>query len=136
MSLVILLDLSSVFDTVDHSILLSVQADRFTIDSTALSWFKSYLTNRIQTFVYAAGQTSNFPVDCSVAQGSALGPRCFISHTEDTVDLLDKRAVLSHLYADDTQFHAGCQKTLTHCVLACLVVQTTSSHGACLVVCN
>ena len=109
MSLLILLDLSAAFDTVDHTILLSVLADRFSIDSTALSWFQSYLTDRTQTFVYAAGQTPNFPVDCSVPQGSVLGPRCFISYTEDLADLLDKHAVLSHLYADDTQFHASCR---------------------------
>jgi len=105
----ILLDLSTAFDTIDHPILLSVLADRFSIDSTAVSWFKSYLTNWTQTFFYAARQTPNFPVDCSIPQGSVLGPRCFISYTEDLADLLDKHAVLSHLYADDTQFHASCR---------------------------
>jgi len=40
---------------------------------------------------------------------SVLDPRCFISYTEDVVDLFDKHKVLSHLYADDTQFHDSCR---------------------------
>jgi len=103
------LDLSEAFDTVDHSILLSVLADQFSIDSTAFSWFKSYLSDCTQTFVYAGVQSSNFPVECSIPQGSVLGPCCFISYTEDVIDLLESHAVQSHLYADDTQFHDNCR---------------------------
>ena len=76
-SLLVLLDLSAAFDTVDHQLLLSVLANRFSVDSNALSWFESYLTDRTQTFTYKGEQTSSFPVDCSVPQGSVLGPRCF-----------------------------------------------------------
>ena len=97
------------FDTVDHQLLLSVLANRFSVDSTALSWFKSYLTDRTQTFTHKGEQTSSFPVNCSVPQGSVLGPRCFVSYTEDIADLLEEHAVQSHLYADDTQFHDSCR---------------------------
>jgi len=76
-SLLILLDLSVAFDTVDHTLLLSVLVEQFSITSTVLSWFKSYLTDRTQSFVYAARQTPYFPIDCSVPQGSVLGQRCF-----------------------------------------------------------
>jgi len=46
---------SAAFDAVDHHILLSVLASRFSIASTALSWFKSYLSDRTQLFNYAGG---------------------------------------------------------------------------------
>ena len=107
--LLVLLDLSAAFDTVDHQLLLSILVDRFSMESTALSWFESYLTDRTQTFTYTGEQTSSFPVDCSVPQGSVLGPRCFLSYTEDIADLLEEHAVQSHLYADDTQFHDSCR---------------------------
>ena len=47
MSALVLLDLSSAFDTVDHDCLLTVLHDRF----AALDWFRSYLSERTQSFI-------------------------------------------------------------------------------------
>jgi len=96
----VLLDLSAAFDTVDHDILLTILSNRFSVDSTALKWFESYLTGRSQTFIYAGNQTSSFSVHCSVPQGSVMGPLCFVSYTEEVTDLFDQHGIKSHIYAD------------------------------------
>jgi len=51
-TILVLLDLSAAFDTVDHDILLSVLRDRFSIEDTAHNWFRSYLSDREQSFVH------------------------------------------------------------------------------------
>ena len=67
-SLLVLLDLSAAFNTVDHDILLDVLSRWFNITDTAFSWFQSYLSGRTQTVVYNEQQTDIIEIDCSVPQ--------------------------------------------------------------------
>ena len=48
-------------------------------------------------------ETQPIPVQCSVPQGSVLGPVKFISYTEDVGSVFNKHEVRHHLYADDKQ---------------------------------
>ncbi|CAB4024715.1 Hypothetical predicted protein [Paramuricea clavata] len=47
----LLLDMSAAFDTVDHELLLQRMFKRFGIDGQVLKWFQSYLQNRTQSVV-------------------------------------------------------------------------------------
>ena len=88
-----LLDLSTAFDTVDHIILLSVLSNRFRVDGTAVDWFRSYLDDRTQSLIYDSQQTDDYPLDCSVLQGSVLGPVKFATYTEEIADLTERHGV-------------------------------------------
>ena len=57
--ILLLLDLSVAFDTVDHCILLPRLSRRFGIGGTALEWFRSYLGDRTQ-FLNINGSTVVF----------------------------------------------------------------------------
>ena len=49
-----------------------------------------------------AQQSEPQSVDCSVPQGSVLGPMKFTAYTEDLADLINNHQLGYHLYADDT----------------------------------
>jgi len=87
-TILVLLDLNAAFDTVCHNIVLSLLRDRFSIDNTAYNWFQSYLSDRQQSFVYNGQQTTFFPLDCSVPQGSVLGLLEFVAYTDDISDVV------------------------------------------------
>ena len=57
--MLLLLDLSAAFHTVDHDILLTRLHSKYCISSIALEWFRSYLTNRSQ-FALIEGCRSQF----------------------------------------------------------------------------
>ena len=104
MSALVLLDLSAAFDTVDHEILLSILSMRFSLTDTVFDWCQSYLDDRTQSFSYADRMSCSSVVDCSVPQGSILGPLEFETYTEDIVEVMDMK---SHLNADDTQLYTS-----------------------------
>ncbi len=77
LSILILLDLSAAFDTVNHILLLHCLENVFGVSETVLTWFRSYLTDR-QQFVYMNSSRSDKGlVRTGVPQGSILGPLLF-----------------------------------------------------------
>ncbi len=59
-SVLILLDLSSAFDTVDHNVLLNRLKNVVGVSDVALDWFTSYLTGR--SFSIRLGEASSLPL--------------------------------------------------------------------------
>ena len=73
-TLLLLLDLSAAFDTVDHDTLLHQLQFTFGINGKVLSWFSSYLSGRSQQIVFSETLRAEFELQCGVPQGSCLGP--------------------------------------------------------------
>ena len=74
-----------------------------------MNWFESYLTDRTQLFTHHGRQTSSFQLIAAFRRLLGFDPVGFISYTEDVVDLMDRHAVQSHMYADNTQFYDSCR---------------------------
>jgi ribonuclease P/MRP protein subunit RPP40 len=98
--LMVLLDFSKAFDTVNHKLLLTkLMAMGF--NDSALNWFGSYLSGRHQK-VKSAGTTSEWcSIDNGVPQGSILGPLLFTILAADFRNCL--KNMKFHQYADDLQ---------------------------------
>ena len=76
-TLLLLLDLSAAFDTVDHDTLLHRLQFTFGINGKVLSWFSSYLSGRSQQIAINETLPAEFELQCGNLQGSCLGPFLF-----------------------------------------------------------
>uniref|UniRef100_A0A3Q3FYF7 Reverse transcriptase domain-containing protein n=1 Tax=Labrus bergylta TaxID=56723 RepID=A0A3Q3FYF7_9LABR len=70
LSVLVLLDLSAAFDTIDHRILLYRLEHLLGITGTALSWFESYLSDRSQFVHFNVESSMHTKVYHGVPQGS------------------------------------------------------------------
>ena len=68
------IDLSTMFDTVDHEILLEVLNKKFGLQNTALQWFDNYLRLRSCKVSVHGGHSKEHQLPFSVPQGSVAGP--------------------------------------------------------------
>ena len=59
-TLLVSLDLSAAFKTVDHGVLLGRLEQKFGICGDALAWFKSYLTERLQRILIKDAKSASF----------------------------------------------------------------------------
>ena len=103
-SLLVLLDLSAAFDTVDHQLLLN-DFSNCGVDGPAHSLLRSYLSNREQRVVVGGSQSEPTILHCGVPQGSVLGPILFTVYTSTLASLLEAHGVDYHFYADDSQLY-------------------------------
>ena len=102
-SVLLLLDLSAAFDTIDHQILLSRLNSVFGIQSTALQWFQSYLSDRYQSTSVNNPSSSPSQLMYGVPQSSVLGPILFVLYTTPLSDIIANHSVNHQLFADYSQ---------------------------------
>jgi hypothetical protein len=106
--ILVLLDLSAAFDTVNHTYLLDRLKSNFGLSGTVVEWFSSYLSGRTQSVLIDGVSSVAKDLKCGVPQGSVLGPWAFTCYTSPLEHIISKFNVSHHLYADDTQLYSFC----------------------------
>ena len=80
----------------------------FGLDGVVCSWFRSYLTGRVQRVRRGSSVSASVVLLYGVPQqGSVLGLLLFILYTADLICLIESFCFRPHLYADDSQIQGS-----------------------------
>uniref|UniRef100_A0A3P9KTU5 Reverse transcriptase domain-containing protein n=1 Tax=Oryzias latipes TaxID=8090 RepID=A0A3P9KTU5_ORYLA len=105
-SVLLLLDLTAAFDTIDYFVLLDRLKNWVGVSGSALNWFSSYLTGRSFSVVFSKFKFSSACLTSGVPQGSVLGPLLFILNLLPLQHILSSFNDISyHFYAYDIQLY-------------------------------
>jgi len=104
-TILVLLDLSAAFDTIDHSTLLHRLEHDFGISGKPLTWMTSYLSDRYQTVCIDGELSKPVLMKYSVPQGSVLGPKNYVMYTKPVGAICRNHGLSHHFYADDSQLY-------------------------------
>ncbi len=102
-----LLDLTTTFDTINHTILLQCLENYLGIIGKVLSWFHSYIANRKQTVHLLGDSSTPRDLDYWVPQGSVLEPFCFSVYLLPLGKIITAhhRGTKYHFCANDSQLY-------------------------------
>ena len=102
-TIVMLLDLSAAFDTVDQTKLLHILHYEIGIDGIALKWFESFLKGRTQRVKIGNSYSEEANLNYGVPQGSVLGPNLFNIYIRSLHKYMEPAKFSIFGYADDHQ---------------------------------
>ena len=116
--------LSTLFDTIEHGLLLQ----RFELENStkgpALAWFCFCLAERCQHLTVNFEASANTALQCGVPKGSVLGPTLFTICTSQMIQIIDWYQIARQHFAG-TQLESPCDmdeesvkatvKNLEHC---------------------
>ena len=101
-TVIIFLDLSAAFDTIDVDKFLEIMQEEIGVDDIALQWFKSFLDQRTQRVKIENEYSDSLQVPCGAPQGSILGPRIFNINVRSQPKVFKQCKFTSSSFADDS----------------------------------
>ena len=104
-TLLLQLDLSAAFDTIDQGTLKSRLQINFGISGCALQWLCSYLSDRSQFVSVGDRRSRTTFCEFGVPQGSVLGPLLFSLYVSPIASVIASFGISHSQYADDTQLY-------------------------------
>ena len=99
-SVVVLLDMSKAFDSIQNDNVLS-KLHLQGVLASALAWFKSYLSLHKQVVRMGSDLSDPLPLTVGVAHGSILGPVLFTLYVNNLLSVPKKCEAMG--YIDDTK---------------------------------
>lgn len=100
-TVVMLLDLSAAFDTVDHTKLLHILRYEIGLCGKVLVWFKNFLVGRSQRIRINGFESEEIIIKFGVPQGSVLGPILFNIYIRSLYLSVQNKKFNIHGFADD-----------------------------------
>ena len=104
-TILVLLNLSAAFDTVDHKVLSNRLNQRFGLRDLALKWLASYLADRKQSVRIRSAVSVDSQLCFGIPQGSVLGPVLFSMYVAPVEDIVLSCGLRPMFYANDSQIY-------------------------------
>ena len=104
----VLLDFSATYDTVEHGIMLTRLASRYGFSDSVLKWFSSYLSNRTHCVKVQEALSAPHNETCGIPQGSVMGPILYTLYSAPLHDVITAHGLHAMMYMLTTPSSTSC----------------------------
>ena len=101
-TVIMFLDLSAAFDTIDIDKLLNILSDEIGLGGSALKWCESFLSNRTVRVKINGQYSKELTLQYGTVQGSVLGPKFFNIYVRSQPKVFEDSGFNTSSFADDS----------------------------------